>query len=648
MSKMKSVFSLLLISLVIPRVFAGEKLALVVGINEYDMLAKLNAAVNDAERISAYYSNLGFRVWTLSDRQENRMNQPSVSNFERILGNLEIIAQEDPVDELVVFFAGHGVQIGGANFICFPETQLTSRTGMVSVDSRLVPWLRTMKAKLSILYLDACRNDLGSIRTAGVERGIEVVGIDTINSSTSRVSTSSDRSMAVFYASKSGEFSYEKKDGSGGFFTDTLLEALNADATVTVGELFDYVRQTLPTKTELAYGQLQIPRLGGDLDLSARFTKGKVDAALLDTGGRAYIEASIAGAEIWINGVKRGTSPLFIDGLAPGNIIIEAKSSGMYASAQLQVVRKILNEVKLQLKEIQGNVLFSSIVLGTNPNAEKKDVDAVVGGVSVLLDGKPLGPLSGRLISKLPPGTYTLALASSSWYWEQSLEIKGNDTTKVDAVLTPVGTISWKLPEGASVTLQEKKSGIEFVMDDAEGLAEYIPSGNYIVKYRGEPYVDSDAEFVLGQGKVVSLVPNLTFTSQWLSIINIKKINEELFRQMELFMQVKNDRNRFDTVGIVSLAIGASLVAGSGVSLYLAGDSYQKYLASTSTTDAIIYRSKTNQLANLGLFLGAGGIGSLVLSTINWMIAPNPAIVEGKIKQLETSLTTAKESAGTL
>ena len=194
-----------------------------------------------------------------------------------------------PLMSLCSFFAGHGVQIGSSSYLCFPETQPTDRTGMVPVDSLLVPWFREMEAKLTMVYLDACRDDLGPVRAAGITRGLDVKAQKVAGSA-------NDCNLAVFFASKSGEYSYEKADGSGGFFTDTLLEGLNADTTTTVGELFSYLRQALPGKTDASYGHLQIPRLGGDVDLTVHFTKGKVDASLLDTGGRLYVDADQKGA----------------------------------------------------------------------------------------------------------------------------------------------------------------------------------------------------------------------------------------------------------------------------------------------------------------------------------------------------------------
>ena len=49
--------------------FSQTKIALVLGVNEYDLLSPLKAAVNDSEKIASYYGGLGFKVVLQNDRQ---------------------------------------------------------------------------------------------------------------------------------------------------------------------------------------------------------------------------------------------------------------------------------------------------------------------------------------------------------------------------------------------------------------------------------------------------------------------------------------------------------------------------------------------------------------------------------------------------
>ncbi|MFZ4615434.1 MAG: caspase family protein [Rectinemataceae bacterium] len=66
------------------------KCAVIIGVNKYDQLAALQAGVNDAEKIAAYYSGIGFKVWLLDDRQDTRMNQPGLANLQRVMDNVRL------------------------------------------------------------------------------------------------------------------------------------------------------------------------------------------------------------------------------------------------------------------------------------------------------------------------------------------------------------------------------------------------------------------------------------------------------------------------------------------------------------------------------------------------------------------------------
>ncbi len=65
-------------------------------------------------------------------------------NLERTLSNIMELSEGQSIDELVIFFVDHGVQINGSNYLCFPETDLIKEIWMLSVDKKLVPWIRDL------------------------------------------------------------------------------------------------------------------------------------------------------------------------------------------------------------------------------------------------------------------------------------------------------------------------------------------------------------------------------------------------------------------------------------------------------------------------------------------------------------------------
>ncbi len=618
--------------------FSQQKIALVLGVNEYDLLSPLKAAVNDSEKIASYYGGLGFKVVLQNDRQENRMDRPSLPNFQRALSNIADSASDEGISELVFFFAGHGVQIAGENFLCFPETQLQDRSGMLSVDSVLVPWLRDNKAKLTMVYLDACRNDLGPVRAAGVTRGLEVV-------STGPALSEDGRSMAVFYASKAGEFSYEKPDGSNGFFTDVLLEGLQADSTSTIIDLFNYLKRALPSQTEAAYGKPQIPRLGGDMETEAVFTKGKVDLSAFDTGGRLYVETDRPGAVVLVNGIRRGESPLLIEGLSPGQALVEARLPGFYASSQVSIVRKALVRTNLGLSELTGNLVLNSLrFLSSDKSGPGESLPpGIASGMEMLLDEKPFAKLSGLFVQKIQLGTHAAILRGNGYYWEGSFRIEGNDTVKLDPVFEAVGTLEFSLPETATLRFKSAEGRRDLVIEGSADTVPDFPAGRFTVSVSSPSYKPGLFDLVVPHGGRASFAPQLEYTDLAKKGLEIKDIELRIGKNIAQLPRQKASRLTLDTLGWIGTGTGAALGVAAGVLYYLARDSYDKYLSEPKSSSAAALHEQVLTYTNLSLGLGAGGLGLLGLSILPLSLGPRPGVLEEANNQLDAELEKARK-----
>jgi hypothetical protein len=89
---------------------AEKRLALVVGIDKYPNLtpnSQLQKAVNDARAVSGALRDIGFNVRTLENAQRAQMSEA--------FGNLE--QSIAPGDTVFIYFAGHGVEFAGANYL---------------------------------------------------------------------------------------------------------------------------------------------------------------------------------------------------------------------------------------------------------------------------------------------------------------------------------------------------------------------------------------------------------------------------------------------------------------------------------------------------------------------------------------------------
>jgi hypothetical protein len=154
-----SLFALLVTAAVWSDIARAEKrLALVIGNDLYNNLTandQLKKARNDARAMAAAFRNLGFDVMLGENLNRRDFN----------LKLQQLAAKIQPGDHVAVFFAGHGVRVGSANYLLPSDVpQIASgQEGLLeseAVDAeRISETLRKRGARISLLILDACRNN---------------------------------------------------------------------------------------------------------------------------------------------------------------------------------------------------------------------------------------------------------------------------------------------------------------------------------------------------------------------------------------------------------------------------------------------------------------------------------------------------------
>lgn len=161
----------LLFSLTCTPAIAAKRLALVVGNNAYEEVTPLKKARGDALAISRQISDQGFEVFTLLDASRRQMAR----EFARFTGALE------PGDTAMLFFAGHGVEINGENYLLPVDIAAPDSGGedFVKLESfalsDLLDGVRATGARTTLVFLDACRdNPFASTngRSIGRTRGL--------------------------------------------------------------------------------------------------------------------------------------------------------------------------------------------------------------------------------------------------------------------------------------------------------------------------------------------------------------------------------------------------------------------------------------------------------------------------------------------
>jgi uncharacterized caspase-like protein len=134
---------------------AENRLALVIGQSAYKSVPALANPGNDAKAVAQLLTNSGFEVSQASDLTQTQMRQ-TVSDF---AGR---VAAKGADTVALVFYAGHGLQIDGENFLVPIDVDPKREADIPIQAVRLNDVLNTLTSvpsRMRILLLDACRNN---------------------------------------------------------------------------------------------------------------------------------------------------------------------------------------------------------------------------------------------------------------------------------------------------------------------------------------------------------------------------------------------------------------------------------------------------------------------------------------------------------
>jgi hypothetical protein len=220
--------------------------ALVIGNSAYAGSSRLPNPVNDSKAISNKLRSLGFQVTEVTDSTRDQMVK-GLADFSNTAANSDLT---------VLFYAGHGVQIAGTNYMIPVDMNLNdvsqATLKAVSLNSVVEQYL---PGKTKLVFLDACRdNPLMASVGRGVSKGLAPINVS--------------EGTLIAYATKDGQTAEDGVDGRNSPFTSALLEHLSDPDDIAV------VLRTVRSKVMQRTGNRQQPweygsLTGGALVLSA-------------------------------------------------------------------------------------------------------------------------------------------------------------------------------------------------------------------------------------------------------------------------------------------------------------------------------------------------------------------------------------------
>ena len=197
---------------VLPVSADAERVALVIGNSNYSAVEALPNPQNDARAIATALTNYGFEVTTALDLSREQMYE-TLRSFRSLADQAEIA---------LVYYAGHGIEIGGTNFLVPVDARLEdvrdAPVEMVQVDD-VLSQLSGARG-LRMIVLDACRNNPfeAQLRNGSSSRAVGR-GLSIVNSA--------EAGTMIVYAAAAGQVVPDGHPGDNSPFTSAFLSALS-------------------------------------------------------------------------------------------------------------------------------------------------------------------------------------------------------------------------------------------------------------------------------------------------------------------------------------------------------------------------------------------------------------------------------------
>jgi len=194
---------------------ADKRVAFVVGNGAYKNVAALPNPSIDAKSMAGVLRNIGFEVVEGTNLTRDKMT-------ERLL---EFGKKAQGADVALFFYAGHGIAIGGTNYLLPIDADIKSEMDVklgaaINIDLTLDQTMADAKVKL--VFLDACRDNpfAAKIKSNSATRSVNV--------QTGLAEMKSGEGTLIAFATGPGQTALDGQEGTNSPFTRALLANIAA------------------------------------------------------------------------------------------------------------------------------------------------------------------------------------------------------------------------------------------------------------------------------------------------------------------------------------------------------------------------------------------------------------------------------------
>lgn len=227
--KTKTALLLTLIGILTPHLArSADRVALVIGNGAYENIGALDNPVNDATAVGEALEKVGFHVIPAHNLTESQM-KAALRDFVREAAGAKAAW---------IYFAGHGVQLDGENYLIPVDAELEERFEVASETielSRVLGALEQTSTPLKVVILDCCRDSpFTKSWSRSITRGLSKVDVDA-------------EGTIIAFAAGDDEVALDG-DGDNSPYTKALVESILTPG-LDVKDVFDMTRRKVWERT---------------------------------------------------------------------------------------------------------------------------------------------------------------------------------------------------------------------------------------------------------------------------------------------------------------------------------------------------------------------------------------------------------------
>lgn len=231
---------------------SADRVALVVGMGAYQTIPELDNTINDARAIAGTLEDIGFDVTLSTDA--------TGPQFRQLLDDFAF--RSETADLALIYFAGHGIEVQGENFLIPVDAQVQSNVDVQRQSVSLKQMLGAVEhaRKMRIVILDSCRdNPLGDSIDLTQTIKIETTVAEGTRGGGGLAAANPDRGTLVAFAAKDGQVALDGT-GANSPFATALIEKM-VQPGLEISLMFRQVRDRVLQMTD----NLQEPHTYGSL-----------------------------------------------------------------------------------------------------------------------------------------------------------------------------------------------------------------------------------------------------------------------------------------------------------------------------------------------------------------------------------------------